>query len=66
MTQLPDDALWVNISTYAVLYAVDRKTVYKWLAAGLLERWRVGMVVRIKNQPPLERRQHPRPDLTDG
>lgn len=59
-----DPAVWINISRYARAYGVDRKTVYKWLAAGLLESWRVGMVVRIKHQPPTERRETPR--ITQG
>lgn len=43
---------WVSISRYAVLFGVNRRTVYKWLEGGLLVCWRVGRVVRIRKQPP--------------
>lgn len=43
---------WLCITDYAYAYNVDRSTVYKWLDAGLLETYRVGRVVRIKNKPP--------------
>lgn len=48
--------VWVSISTYAVLYDTNRKTVYKWLDAGLLETFRVGRCIRVLNQPPSDRR----------
>jgi excisionase family DNA binding protein len=44
---------WVSISQYARLYGIDRRTVYKWLDAGLLTVYRVDRVVRIKALPPL-------------
>lgn len=44
---------WVSISAYARIYGVDRRTVYKWLDAGLLTVYRVDRVVRIKALPPL-------------
>lgn len=45
-------AEWVSISAYARIHQIDRVTVYKWIQAGLLVYYRVGAVVRIKNQPP--------------
>ncbi len=56
MTPAPQP-IWVSISTYAVLYQANRKTVYKWLEAGLLETFRVGRCIRVLNQPPRDRRQ---------
>lgn len=44
--------LWVSITTYARIHGVSRPTVYKWLDADLLEYFREGGVVRIKNLPP--------------
>jgi excisionase family DNA binding protein len=44
--------LWVSISGYARIYGVDRSTVYKWLEAGILDAYRVGRCIRLKNQPP--------------
>jgi excisionase family DNA binding protein len=44
---------WVSISEYARVYGIDRRTVYKWLDAGLLTVYRVDRVVRIKAEPPL-------------
>lgn len=43
---------WLSVSAYARKYGVDRNTVYKWEALGLLELYRVGAVVRIKDQKP--------------
>jgi hypothetical protein len=49
---------YLNVSEYARAYGVDRSTVYKFLAAGLLEHYRVKvddhglLVVRILNLPP--------------
>jgi hypothetical protein len=51
---------WVSISLYAQVYSTNRKTVYKWLEAGLLETFRVGRCIRVLNQPPTDRRQAPR------
>lgn len=45
--------IWLSISAYARTYHVDRKTVYKWLDAGLLETFRVDKVIRIANHPPV-------------
>lgn len=43
---------WLSITDYAFRYGVDRSTVYKWLESNLLETYRVGTLVRIKNLPP--------------
>jgi excisionase family DNA binding protein len=47
-----ETTIWLCVTDYACVYNVDRSTVYKWLDAGLLETYRVGRVVRIKNKPP--------------
>jgi hypothetical protein len=49
--------LWVRISEYAILYSTNRKTVYKWLEAGLLDQFRVGRCIRVRNVPPAETRE---------
>lgn len=51
-TEPPAAAMWVSISAYARIYSVTRVTVYKWIDADLLQWYRVGAVVRIKNLPP--------------
>jgi excisionase family DNA binding protein len=43
---------WLSISDFAVRYGIDRSTVYKWLGEALLETYRVGSLLRIKNLPP--------------
>ena len=48
----PDPA-WLSITAYAHHYGVSRKTVWKWLTSGLLETYRVGRCLRIKNMAPL-------------
>lgn len=48
--------LWVSIRTYAQQHETTRQTVYKWIEAGLIDTWRVGQVIRVKNQPPADRR----------
>jgi hypothetical protein len=48
---------WVTITEYAVIYAVSRPTVYKWMDAGLLETFQVEHTVRVKNRPPVNPRQ---------
>lgn len=51
---------WVSITAYALQFSVTRKTVYKWLEAGLLDTFRVGRCIRVLNQPPTDRRpKHP-------
>jgi hypothetical protein len=55
MTQT--QAEWLSITLYAQRYSTNRKTVYKWLEAGLLETFRVGRCIRVLNQPPCDRRQ---------
>lgn len=48
---------WVSITAYALQFSVNRKTVYKWLEAGLLDTIRIGRCIRVLNQPPSDRRQ---------
>ena len=50
---------WVSISRYGEIHGVHRKTVYKWLDSGLLETYRVGRCIRVKNQPPLLTKRTP-------
>lgn len=45
--------VWVSIKDYAAIYGVHRKTVHKWLDAGLLDTYRVGRCIRVKHQLPL-------------
>jgi hypothetical protein len=52
---------WISVTTYGQKHGVDRKTVHKWLAAGLLEFYRVERLIRVKDVPPRERRKTPRP-----
>lgn len=47
-----DDAPWLSISAFARRYGVDRGTVHKWLNQKLLDHYRVGLIVRVKNIPP--------------
>jgi hypothetical protein len=44
--------VWLTIAHYCVLYDVDRKTVWKYVDAGLLSYWQVGRIIRIANVPP--------------
>lgn len=44
---------WLTVTHYAERFDVDPRTVYKWMKAGLLETFRIGRLLRIKNQPPL-------------
>ena len=46
---------WVTVKRYAVIYGIDRGTVYKWLRAGILDTYRVGTLRRIRNRPPEEK-----------
>jgi hypothetical protein len=45
--------VWISVTKYCGRYDLDRKTVYKYLDAGLLESWQVGRVLRVANHPPL-------------
>jgi excisionase family DNA binding protein len=45
---------WVTVSAFARKMGVDRGTVYKWLEAGILDTYRVGLLLRIRNIPPDE------------
>lgn len=51
---------WISITLYSQKHGVDRKTVHKWLAAGLVESYRVQRLIRVKDAPPKERRHTPR------
>lgn len=48
----PPPRVWLTIAHYCVLYDVDRKTVWKYVDAGLLSYWQVGRIIRIANVPP--------------
>lgn len=50
---------WLSVTEYAASYGIDRSTVYKWLAAQLLETYREGTILRIKNLP-IDQHQVPR------
>lgn len=50
-----DQAEWVTVKRYALIYGIDRGTVYKWLRAGILDTYRVGTLRRIRNRPPEEK-----------
>ena len=55
-----DPPIWVSISAYARLYGLTRNTVYKLLAAHLLEVYQLAGVVdvvRIRNAPPDQHHQ---------
>lgn len=43
---------WVTISAFAQKHGTDRRTVYKWLAGGLLESYTIGAVTRVRDLPP--------------
>lgn len=43
---------WISIRAYCARYDVNRKTVYKYLDAGLLASWQVGRVLRVEDCPP--------------
>lgn len=43
---------WLSITAYSRHYGADRKTVHKWLAAGLLNSYRVGRFIRVENTRP--------------
>lgn len=47
---------WISVTTYAELYSVTPKTVHKWMAAGLLDTFRVGRLIRVWNAPPADKR----------
>lgn len=49
---MTEPAGWVKISTYSLKYAADRKTVYKWVEAGLIRSFRAGRTVRVLDTPP--------------
>lgn len=55
---------WLSVSDYARRYGVDRGTVYKWLNAELLDVYKMGLIVRIRNRPP-DQHEHARPRV-DG
>lgn len=47
-------AEWVSITAYAKAYSLSRPTVYKWIDGQLLTTCRVGKLIRIRNQPPID------------
>jgi hypothetical protein len=47
---------WISVTRFAARYGVDRGTVYKWLGMQLLDIYRVGSLVRIRNLPPDQHR----------
>lgn len=55
MTKKPS-ADWVSIKEYAAIYGVHRNTVSKWIDHGLVVTYRTIRTVRIKRQPPFEKR----------
>lgn len=58
-------AQWVSVTVYAETYSVDARTVRKWIAAGLVETFRIGRLIRVENVPPSDRRPvlHNRPSI---
>jgi len=49
---------YVSISTFARIYGIDRGTVYKWLRAHMLETYKLGKVLRIRNLAPDQHHPH--------
>lgn len=47
---IPQD--YVSVTEYALRHSVDRRTVYKWMANGLVEFYRVEQLIRIRNVKP--------------
>lgn len=43
---------WLTVNEFADAYSVSRSTVHKWLRAEILEIYRVGALIRIRNLPP--------------
>lgn len=43
---------WLTVTAYARAYSVNRKTVYKWLDAGLLTTFTAYKTIRIADSPP--------------
>lgn len=58
VTRPPPESKWLSVTKYANVYGVDRSTVYKWLSAHLLETYKQGSILRIKNAPVDQ--HHPR------
>lgn len=56
---MSDTPPWVSVPVYAQHYNADEKTVHKWLEAGLLESFRVGRFIRVRDQPPRPAMQTP-------
>ncbi len=46
------EAEWLSVTEYAQVYGVDRSTVYKWIANGVLVTYKVDKLRRIRNLPP--------------
>mgnify|MGYP001579977547 CR=1 FL=1 len=47
---------WVSIKEYAAHYSLHPNTVAKWIEHGLLVAWKVRHTVRVKRQPPFDKR----------
>lgn len=50
ISDVPPD--WVSVTEYAYRHSVDRRTVYKWMRAGLIEFYQVELLIRIRNVAP--------------
>jgi excisionase family DNA binding protein len=47
--------VWLTIAEYAQAYGITRSTIYKWLAADLLDTYRVGRCRRVRDHVPRAR-----------
>lgn len=45
---------WLSVTDYARVHGVSRTTVNKWMRAAILQTYRVGKLIRIRNIPPDE------------
>ena len=43
---------WLSVTRYAQTYGVHRSTVYKWVTVGVVDIYRVGRLLRVRNEPP--------------
>lgn len=47
----PDSTPWRTINQAATYYAVDRRTIYRWIAEGRLKAYRLGgQQIRIRQE----------------
>lgn len=49
-------AEWLSIQAYAECYGAHPNTVAKWVRSKILEVYRIGRMVRIRNIPPDQHR----------